>query len=118
MRLDRPGRTVRSRSVPSSIAGFVLTVVAQYGLNRRWTFRSQARRSPEFVRYAAVSLSGLGLNALVMYVCADWLSLHYAVGQAIAMTAIPLSNFWLNRRWTFRGGDPAETPARRIEGQA
>ncbi|TMV50883.1 GtrA family protein [Paenibacillus mesophilus] len=88
--------------VPASIAGFILTVIVQYGLNRKWTFRSNARRLTEFLRYAAVSVSGLALNALVMYICTDWLTMHYVVGQTLAMTVIPLSNYWLNRVWTFR----------------
>lgn len=88
--------------VPASVAGFILTVIAQYGLNRRWTFRSNARRVGEFSRYSIVSVTGLAMNALVMYVCTNWLSFHYAVGQLVVMTLIPLSNYWLNRIWTFR----------------
>jgi putative flippase GtrA len=104
--------------VTASIAGFVLTVIAQYGLNRRWTFRSNARRSAEFLRYAVVSVSGLALNALVMYVCTEWLSLHYVIGQALVMTIIPLSNYWWNRAWTFRIGDAVEVMTPRTDAKS
>lgn len=94
------------RPTYASAAGFVLTVIVQYGLNRRWTFRSNARRSPEFLRYAAVSVSGLLLNGGIMYACVDVLGAHYIVGQLLVTVVIPLSNYALNRVWTFR--EPTE----------
>ena len=104
--------------VPASIAGFVLTVIVQYGLNRRWTFRSKARRLTEFLRYATVSVSGLALNALVMYVCTVWLTMHYVVAQTLVMIIIPLTNYWLNRVWTFRLRGTAQVIAPRSEAKS
>lgn len=89
------------RPVLSSALGFVIVLVMSYYLNKYWTFRSQFRGYGEFGRYLLVSLSGLVLNTLIMFLTVEFLSWHYVVGQFAVVAVVPASNFLLNNYWTF-----------------
>ena len=53
----------------ASCIGFVLSAVLNYALNRRFTFRSQARHAQALPRFAAKRLS----RAVESTVCREWL---------------------------------------------
>lgn len=88
--------------VLASAAGFIVTLIVSYVLNHRWTFASPARHRTAFARYTAVSLLGLALNSLIMYLSVHVFGLWYIAGQALVVAAVPALNFVLNRSWSFR----------------
>lgn len=91
------------KPVPASAAGFVAVLIVSYYLNRNWTFRERADGTgwKSFAKYTVVSLTGLLLNTFVMYASVDLLKLPYVVGQAFVTFCVPVSNYILNRYWTF-----------------
>lgn len=89
--------------VISSTIGFIATVIFSYYLNYNWTFKSNKKHSVAFPRYALVSLSGLLLNTLIMFISVNVMFLWYGIGQLIAIILIPISNFTFNFYWSFRG---------------
>lgn len=93
-------------SVLASAVGFLVTLIASYVLNHRWTFESRTPHGAAFRRYAAVSLLGLGLNSLIMYLAVHVFGLWYVVAQALVVTVVPAVNYLLNRSWTFGAGPP------------
>lgn len=88
--------------VISSAVGFLLVLLISYYLNRNWTFRSKDGRSRQFFYYAIVSLVGLGINSTIMFIDVHILKMNYLFGQCFVVVVVPVSNFLMNRKWTFR----------------
>lgn len=88
--------------VISSTIGFILTLIVSYILNYFWTFASSQAHSRAIFRYAVVSISGLLLNAIIMYITVNILDWHYVLGQTVVIFVIPITNFALNNWWSFR----------------
>ncbi len=93
---------VRLDPVLGSGLGFLLVLVVSYILNRTWTFRSKSKGARQFIIYTLVSLSGLGLNSVIMFVSVHILHWNYLYGQGMVVAVVPASNYILNRFWTFR----------------
>jgi len=88
--------------IPASTLGFILAVVVSYILNHRFTFRTKGNHSVYFPRYLLVCIIGLSLNTGIMYLTVQVLEWWYLAGQLCALTVVPVSNFTLNRFWTFK----------------
>jgi putative flippase GtrA len=88
-------------AVSASTAGFALSAVANYLLNRRFTFRSTRAHSEAFVRFAVVASVGLGMNASLVWLFHLIAGLHYLVAQVLATCSTLLWNYGANRIWTF-----------------
>lgn len=86
----------------SSSVAFIIVVLISYYLNYNWTFKATAKHFNSLIRYIAVCLVGFSLNTGIMFIIVDILHLWYMLGQIISIIIIPISNFILNSRWTFR----------------
>ena len=75
--------------IPSSAIGFVLTVIVSFALNSAWTFRRSDRMGSRFLKYSVVSVSGLVLNTVIMWVAVEWLAWHYLAGLCLVVLVIP-----------------------------
>jgi putative flippase GtrA len=93
--------------VGASTLGALLGALANYTLNRRFTFRSQRAHHAALPRYFIVAASGVALNAALLKAFLPVLS-HYLTAQLGATAVVLLWNFTLNRRWTFRGSRYAQ----------
>lgn len=89
-------------AIAGSIIGFVGALLSSYLLNYYWTFESTHDHLSSFPRYLLVSLVGLGLNTLLMYVTVTVLKWWYIYGQLTVILVVPVTNYLLNRFWTFR----------------
>ncbi len=91
------------RAVPSKLLAFSSAVVVSYTLNRLWTFRAtQARVSPQFARFAAVSMIGAGFSAGIIFLLVDLITVHPLAANAVTSCAVLSWNFLANKYWTFR----------------
>lgn len=88
-------------AVASTTLGFIASVAVSFLLQHHWVFRSQAARRATAPRFVAVTLFGLLLNTSIMAVGYRLFGLHYLLVQAVAFAAVPVSNYLLNRAWTF-----------------
>jgi putative flippase GtrA len=87
----------------ANAAGFVVSVLTNYYLNRRWTFRSSGEVRTELPKFFTVSV--------IAYVgqLAIFSALHSAghlapiPSQLIAIACLMPVNFVLNKLWSFRG---------------
>lgn len=85
----------------ASAAGYALSTLFNYAMNRRFTFNSRRRHAQALPRFLVVSGIGLALNTAVvglMTAVAHW---HYLLSQVLATALVLVWNFQLNRRWTF-----------------
>lgn len=89
---------------------FVIAAINNYAWNRIWTFRSKEKNiTGEFAKFFLVSLVGLGLNVLIMYLAVDKLAISDLWGLVIATAAVMFWNFFANKLWTFKETDDYKT---------
>jgi dolichol-phosphate mannosyltransferase len=55
----------------------------------------------QLVRFAAVGVTGYGINLAVFAFCVHLLAIDYRLSSVIAFVISVSNNFWLNRHWTF-----------------
>ena len=83
--------------------GFVLAASSNYILNRIWTFESKnSEIATEYFSFFAISLIGLGLNNLFLWVLSDKLKLNFYLSKIIATVIVTLWNFLMNFLFTFK----------------
>jgi putative flippase GtrA len=82
--------------------GFVVSVVSNYYLNRRWTFRSTGRVATEFPKFLAVSVVAYVVNLGIFTVAHTVFDLRGNASQLIAIACVMPVNFVANKLWSFR----------------
>jgi putative flippase GtrA len=87
--------------VPASGLGYSLGAMANYWLNRRFTFRSEAPHARAILRFSIVLATGLCLNLLLMHWLTGRFSLPYLWSQVITTGIVLVWNFIGNSRWSF-----------------
>lgn len=88
--------------VISSAFAYLLSALANYALNHRFTFSSTQLHRVAVVRFAIVSGCGLLLNTAIMYVGTALHAWHYLVVQVLATVVVLFWNFLGSHLWTFR----------------
>jgi len=88
-------------AVFASSVGYVVSAVANYLLNRRYTYASQAPHRALVWRFVAVMAVGSVLNALFMQLLHGYLHWQYVLAQLSATGAALVWNFCAHRYWTF-----------------
>ena len=86
----------------SNILGFVFAATTNYILNRFWTFQSSNPQiGMEYAKYFAISLVGLGLDTLTVYVLNGKLKWNFYLSKVFAVGVSTLWNFFGNLLFTF-----------------
>jgi putative flippase GtrA len=86
----------------ATIAGSAVGALVNYLLNRRYTFKSAKAHSDAGPKFFIIALGTGILNAVLVYLGAGLLGMHYLLVQIVATLIVFLSNFVLNNAWTFR----------------
>jgi len=87
----------------SKTLSFILAALNNYIWNRVWTFKSKEKNVlGEFIKFFIVSLVGLGLNVIIMFIIVSKFHLKDIYGLAIATASVMLWNFFANKYWTFK----------------
>lgn len=100
-------------SVPELIAnaiGFTVAATTNYILNRTWTWRSKEKQvGVEYLKFFAVSLCGLGLNTLIIFLLTHfvaWGNLSdpwpFWIAKVLATGVVMVWNFVANNHFTFK----------------
>lgn len=87
--------------IVGAIAGFIGALSISYILNHQWAFESQRAHTNSLWRYVVVSLGGLALNTGMMMTLVHYFHWWYFTAQLSVIMIVPISNFLLNRYWTF-----------------
>ncbi len=79
----------------SSIISFTLSVIYNYVLSVRWVFtvNNQLSRQKQFVIFVLLSVVGLLLNTLFMWMFTDLVHLDYRIAKIIATALVMVYNF-------------------------
>lgn len=97
----------------SNAIGFTVAATSNYFLNRVWTWRSTSKEvGVEYAKFFFVSLVGLGLNSLIVFMLKDTsivppfvetgLDWDFWVAKIVATGIVMVWNFMANNLFTFR----------------
>ena len=78
----------------SSILSFSISVIYNYILSIKWVFDVRKKQtSKEFIIFIILSVIGLGLNSLIMYISVDLMHIHEMISKIIATALVMVYNF-------------------------
>ncbi len=82
--------------------GFCSAATTNYFFNRIWTFQStNPEIAMEFTQFLFVSLIGLGINTLFLWLIVTKLKLNFYVSKFFAIMVVTVWNFFANLYFTF-----------------
>ena len=86
----------------ANAVGFSVAVISNYALNRVWTFESNDPRiMRQLVLFIVISLVGLGINTLTIYILHQRKEINFYVSKFIAVIVVFCWNFFINATVTF-----------------
>ena len=88
-------------AVVATTLGAAGGTLVNYGLNYKYTFRSQAGHRPAMPKFAATAFIGLLLNTLIVHMAIAGGAM-YLMAQVAATGVVLLFGFLVNQFWTFR----------------
>ena len=78
----------------SSIISFTVSVIFNYILSIKWVFEVNHKQTKkDFVIFVVLSVIGLGINSLIMYLLVDKLNIHYMFTKVFATGVVMVYNF-------------------------
>ena len=83
--------------------GFSIAATTNYILNRIWTFHSKdPQLAVQYTKFFIISLIGLALNNLVIYLLHGKMNLNFYASKFIAILIVTAWNFLANYFYTFQ----------------
>lgn len=91
--------------IPKYIAnaiGFTIAATSNYFFNRIWTFHStNPQIAVEFSSFFIISLIGLGINTLILWILVSKYHKNFYVSKLFAIGVVTIWNFLVNYFFTF-----------------
>ena len=86
----------------SNAIGFMVAASSNYILNRVWTFKSSNPKvMVEYGEFLLISLIGLGINSLILWILVSKFKWHFYFSKLIAIAITTVWNFIANLLFTF-----------------
>lgn len=93
---------LRIHKFVSNAIGFVIAATNNYILNRLWTFESSnSKIGLEFVEFFGVSVVGLGVNTMVLWLLNEKFHWNFYFSKLCAIGCATVWNFLANYYFTF-----------------
>jgi putative flippase GtrA len=87
----------------SATYSFSIASINGYILNRKFTFKEEGSVNLlQYIQFLIISLIGLGLTLLFLYIFTTFLSIHYIVAKIITVVLVVFWNYFANNAWTFK----------------
>jgi len=86
----------------ANAAGFIVSVMTNYYLNRHWTFRSTKDVAGELPKFFTVSVIAYGGQLAIFWALREQAHLAPIPSQLIAIVFVMPINFVANKLWSFR----------------
>ena len=78
----------------SSIISFTVSVIFNYILSIKWIFDVKKKQDvKDFVIFIILSVIGLGINSLIMYVMVEKFGVYYMLSKIVSTTVVMVYNF-------------------------
>lgn len=82
--------------------GFTCAVINNFYLNLYWTFHvSGQSTNVYFVKFILISIVGLGLNNMFVYLFSDRMNINFYVSKVLAVVCVFAWNFTANNYFNF-----------------
>ena len=92
-----------NKYVANSI-GFTCAVINNFYLNLKWTFQvSGTNTNIYFIKFILISIVGLGLNNMFVYLFNEKASFNFYLSKALAVLCVFVWNFGANNYFNFHG---------------
>jgi putative flippase GtrA len=93
---------VKIEKYVANAIGFTIAAISNYFLNRIWTFESLNPDIPfEFIKFFIVSLIGLGINTLILFILVSKYKKNFYLSKLFAVGVVMFWNFFVNWIYTF-----------------
>lgn len=93
---------LKAQKYLANAIGFTMAATSNYYLNRVWTFQSH---NPdiglEYTRFLLVSLLGLAISTLVIYILNGRFKMNFYLAKLFAIVGVTFWNFFVNIIYTF-----------------
>lgn len=90
--------------VVSGIAAVEASIITNFMLNEKWTFKDASKTgksSKRFAKYNSFSLAGLAINVALLFCFTNIFGIYYLVSNALAIVAVFFWNYFVNRKFTW-----------------
>ena len=78
----------------SSVISFSVSVIFNYILSTKWVFTTKEKQTlKDFIIFVLLSIIGLGINQLIMYLGVDKLNIYYMIVKLFATAVVMVYNF-------------------------
>ena len=78
----------------SSIISFTVSVIFNYILSIKWVFDVKKKQDvKDFVIFIILSVIGLGINSLIMYVIVEKFGVYYMLSKIVSTAVVMVYNF-------------------------
>lgn len=78
----------------SSIISFIVSVIFNYILSIKWVFDVKKKQDvKDFVIFIILSVIGLGINSLIMYVMVEKFGVYYMFSKIVSTAVVMVYNF-------------------------
>lgn len=78
----------------SSIISFIVSVIFNYILSIKWIFDVKKKQDvKDFVIFIILSVIGLGINSLIMYVMVEKFGVYYMLSKIVSTAVVMVYNF-------------------------
>lgn len=78
----------------SSVISFSVSVILNYILSTKWVFSTKEKQTlKDFVIFVLLSVIGLGINQLIMYLGINKLNIYYMIVKLFATAIVMVYNF-------------------------
>lgn len=79
----------------STIIGFSISTIFNYWASVKWVFDVNKDKSEKlnFVLFVVLSIVGLGLNELILWICIEKFAIYNMIGKVIATGIVMVFNF-------------------------
>jgi putative flippase GtrA len=79
----------------SSAISFVVSVVVNYMLSMRYVFqgKEELTRTQELMIFVMLSLIGLAVNQMIMWIAVEFFGLFYAIAKIFSTMLVTIYNF-------------------------
>jgi dolichol-phosphate mannosyltransferase len=110
MLADNVAYSVKSLSnlwyLQATIIGIIISITSNFFLNKIWTFEdrdlSVVKTLKQYCSFLGFSVIGAAIQLLLLYLLVMEYGLQYKISLILAIVVASLSNFLLNKKWTFQ----------------
>jgi dolichol-phosphate mannosyltransferase len=107
---DNVANSVKSLSntwyLQATLVGIIISTTSNFFFNKIWTFEdrdlSVGKTLRQYCSFAGISAVGATIQLLLLYLLVVDYGLQYRVSLIIAIVIASISNFLLNKKWTFQ----------------